>query len=57
MSKPTELAAFTLRLSKDEHRALSTLAVAEHRSIAAEARRAIIAHLASHKDIIEEAAA
>lgn len=45
MSPSEELVAFTVRLSPDEHDRLVRLAAAEHRSLGAEARRAIVNHL------------
>lgn len=45
MSPVEELIAFTVRLSPDEHDRLVRLAAAEHRSLGAEARRAIVNHL------------
>lgn len=45
MSPKDEQVAFTVRLSREEHAELSGLADAEHRSLGAEARRAIVNHL------------
>lgn len=45
MNKTEEIVAFTVRLAKGEHEALAELAKAEHRSLGAETRRAVIAHL------------
>lgn len=45
MSPSEVLVAFTVRLSPDEHDRLARLAAAEHRSLGAEARRAIVNHL------------
>lgn len=45
MNRTVELVAFTVRLAKDEHERLVALATAEHRSLGAEARTAIVTHL------------
>jgi predicted transcriptional regulator len=45
MTDAPELVAFTVRLSREEHDRLTRLADDEHRSLGAEARRAIVAHL------------
>lgn len=45
MKRPEELAAFTVRLPRQERDALSEIADREHRSLGAEARKAIVAHI------------
>lgn len=52
--KTGELVAFTVRLTAEEREALQVLATASHRSLGAEARTAIVAHL--ERDTEREAA-
>lgn len=45
MKQPEQVAAFTIRLARIERDKLAEIAEREHRSMGAEARRAIIAHI------------
>lgn len=56
MKQPEQVAAFTVRLARTERDQLAEIAEREHRSLGAEARRAIIAHIEQESPAEEQAA-